>query len=59
MATGASPRYAEWLDSCLDALDAGPVVLAAGHSMRGAIAQAVALAQPARFAGLILMGTCP
>jgi pimeloyl-ACP methyl ester carboxylesterase len=48
--------YAEWLAGFVSALDAGPVVLV-GHSMGGAIAQTLALAQPERLAGLVLLGT--
>ena len=48
--------YAEWLERFLDLVGDEPVVLA-GHSMGGAIAQAVALARPERLAGLILVGT--
>ena len=50
------PAYAEWLAGFLATLDAGPVVLV-GHSMGGAIAQALALARPDHLAGLILVGT--
>jgi pimeloyl-ACP methyl ester carboxylesterase len=50
------PAYAEWLAGFLSTLDEGPVVLV-GHSMGGAIAQALALARPDHLAGLILIGT--
>jgi pimeloyl-ACP methyl ester carboxylesterase len=48
--------YADWLAAFVEALGAGGVVLA-GHSMGGAIAQAFALAQPGRLAGLVLLAT--
>ena len=48
--------YAQWLVALLDALGLGRVVLG-GHSMGGAIAQAVALTHPGRLAGLVLVGT--
>ena len=48
--------YADWLASFVEALGTGGVVLV-GHSMGGAIAQAFALAQPERLAGLVLIAT--
>lgn len=48
--------YAEWLATLLGTLHAGRAVLV-GHSMGGAVAQTLALAQPGRLAGLILIGT--
>ena len=50
------PAYAAALTRLLDAL-ALPAVLIAGHSMGGAIAQQIAVDQPERVAGLILLGT--
>ena len=48
--------YATWLQAFLDAAGLGRVVLG-GHSMGGAIAQTVALADPDRLDGLVLVGT--
>jgi pimeloyl-ACP methyl ester carboxylesterase len=48
--------YAAWLLALLAALGLERVVLV-GHSMGGAIAQTVALAQPERLDGLVLVGT--
>jgi pimeloyl-ACP methyl ester carboxylesterase len=48
--------YAEWLAALLGTLRAGRAVVV-GHSMGGAVAQALALAQPGRLAGLVLIGT--
>ena len=48
--------YADWLAAFVAALGTGGVVLV-GHSMGGAIAQAFALAQPERLAGLVLIAT--
>jgi pimeloyl-ACP methyl ester carboxylesterase len=52
----AVERYAAWVAALLDALGAERPVLV-GHSMGGAIAQTLALGDPARFAGLVLVGT--
>jgi pimeloyl-ACP methyl ester carboxylesterase len=52
----AVERYAAWVTALLDALGVGRPVLV-GHSMGGAIAQTLALGDPARFAGLVLVGT--
>jgi len=49
-------EYAEWLLGFVDAAGLGRVTLG-GHSMGGAIAQAVALAHPDRIDGLVLVGT--
>jgi len=49
-------EYAEWLLCFLDAAGLARVVLG-GHSMGGAIAQTVALEQPDRLLGLVLVGT--
>jgi pimeloyl-ACP methyl ester carboxylesterase len=49
-------RYAAWVAGLLDALEGGRPVLV-GHSMGGAIAQTLALGDPARYAGLVLVGT--
>ena len=48
--------YAEWLALLLGTLRGGRAVVV-GHSMGGAVAQALALAQPGRLAGLVLIGT--
>jgi pimeloyl-ACP methyl ester carboxylesterase len=48
--------YAEWLDGFLTAVVEEPAVLV-GHSMGGAIAQALALQRPERLAGLVLIAT--
>jgi pimeloyl-ACP methyl ester carboxylesterase len=48
--------YAEWLAALLGTLRAGRAVVV-GHSMGGAVAQALAIAQPGRLAGLVLIGT--
>jgi len=48
--------YAEWLATFLETVESDRVVLV-GHSMGGAIAQALALAAPGRLAGLVLIGT--
>jgi pimeloyl-ACP methyl ester carboxylesterase len=48
--------YAEWLDGFLGAVVGEPAVLV-GHSMGGAIAQALALLRPERLAGLVLIAT--
>ncbi len=57
---GPAPRtvsaYADWLVAFLDAAGLERVLLA-GHSMGGAVAQTVALAQPERLDGLVLVGT--
>ena len=46
--------YAEWLDGFLDVVAGEPAVLV-GHSMGGAVAQALALLRPQRLAGLVLI----
>ena len=48
--------YAEWLDGFLAGVAGEPAVLV-GHSMGGAVAQALALLRPARLTGLVLIGT--
>ena len=48
--------YAEWLDAFLAAVTEEPAVLV-GHSMGGAVAQALALLRPERLAGLVLLAT--
>ena len=48
--------YAEWLGTFLGTLRAGRAVVV-GHSMGGAVAQALALHAPGRLAGLVLIGT--
>ena len=48
--------YAEWLGTFLGTLRAGRAVVV-GHSMGGAVAQALALRAPGRLAGLVLIGT--
>jgi len=48
--------YAEWLDAFLAAVTEEPVILV-GHSMGGAVAQALALLRPERLAGLVLLAT--
>ena len=48
--------YAAWIRAFLDAAGLNRVVLG-GHSMGGAIAQTLALEQPERLDGLILVGT--
>jgi pimeloyl-ACP methyl ester carboxylesterase len=49
-------EYRDVVVACLRAARAAPAVLV-GHSMGGAIAQAVALAQPGVLRGLVLVGT--
>jgi pimeloyl-ACP methyl ester carboxylesterase len=49
-------QYADWVVAGLDALGLDRVVLV-GHSMGGAIGQALALGRPERLAGLALVGT--
>jgi pimeloyl-ACP methyl ester carboxylesterase len=48
--------YAEWLDSFIAAVTEERVVLV-GHSMGGAVAQALALLRPERLVGLVLLAT--
>jgi pimeloyl-ACP methyl ester carboxylesterase len=48
--------YAAWVEAFLDALGLDRIVLG-GHSMGGAIAQALALGRPGRLRGLVLVGT--
>lgn len=50
--------YAAIVTECINALDLRTVVLI-GHSMGGAIAQAVALTQPTWLCGLVLIGIGP
>jgi pimeloyl-ACP methyl ester carboxylesterase len=52
----AVEQYAAWVTALLDALGTERPLLV-GHSMGGAIAQTLALGDPARFAGLVLVGT--
>jgi pimeloyl-ACP methyl ester carboxylesterase len=49
--------YATWLAGFLAALDEARPVVLVGHSMGGAIAQTLALAEPERLAGLVLVST--
>lgn len=49
-------EYADWVLGFLDAAGLARAVVG-GHSMGGAIAQTLALAQPDRVAGLLLVGT--
>lgn len=48
--------YAQWLGAFLGTLRAGRAIVV-GHSMGGAVAQALALRSPGRLAGLVLIGT--
>jgi len=48
--------YAEYVEALMDALDLHNVILG-GHSMGGAITLAIALRNPARLGGLLLVGT--
>ncbi|HEY7142240.1 MAG TPA: alpha/beta fold hydrolase [Methylomirabilota bacterium] len=49
--------YATWLAGFLAAQDEGRPAVLVGHSMGGAIAQTLALAEPERLAGLVLVST--